>query len=67
MIWLLVINIYAAPSDSVNWNGPWNLGTSRLMERSFQSEPECRNTAIQLIGGNTSGHACTNTLQVYQC
>ncbi len=50
MLWLLVFSIYAAPSDAVDWNGPWKLGTSRVLGSPFQSEAECRNSAIQFIG-----------------
>ena len=50
MLWLLVINIYAAPDSAVNWNGPWRLGMSQTMEKRFKSEAECRNSAIQFIG-----------------
>ena len=50
MVWLLVFSIYAAPSNAMNWNGPWTLGESRLMEQHFGSEAECRNSAIQFIG-----------------
>ncbi len=50
MIWLLVLSIYAAPPNAVNWNGPWTHGESRLMEQHFGSEAEYRNSAIQFIG-----------------
>lgn len=49
MTWLLVLSIYAGPANSVDWNGPWKLSISQVMDRRFQSEPECRNTAIQTI------------------
>ncbi len=49
MVWLLVFSIYVGPSDSVDWNGPWKLGVSRLAGSPFQSEVECRNFAIQFI------------------
>lgn len=50
MKWLLIISIYAAPPDAVDWDGPWELGMTRMMEDQFASEAECRNFAIQLIG-----------------
>ena len=49
-VWLMVLSVYVAPYNSVDWNGPWKLGVSRLSDRTFQSEPECRNFAIQFIG-----------------
>lgn len=51
MKWLLIIAIYAAPPDSVNWDGPWKLGMTKMLEdEHFDSEAECRYRAIQLIG-----------------
>ncbi len=49
-VWIMVLIFYAAPSNAVDWNGPWKFGMSRAIERTFQSEAECRNSAIQLIG-----------------
>ena len=49
MVWLLVVMFYAAPDGAVNWDGPWRFGMSKAMERTFSSEAECRNTAIQFI------------------
>lgn len=50
MTWLLIITIYLAPDNAVDWNGPWQLGEQKLLDRRFASEAECRNSAIQLIG-----------------
>lgn len=50
MKWLLIIAIYAAPADAVDWDGPWELGMTKLMDDPFASEAECRNFAIQFIG-----------------
>ena len=49
-MWLLVLVIYGAPPDAVDWDGPWKFGTAQVPERQFASEAECRNTAIELIG-----------------
>lgn len=49
MKWLLLLTIFAAPDDAVDWDGPWTLGMARLMEEQFATEAECRNTAIQLM------------------
>lgn len=49
MKWLLVITIYFAPPNAVDWDGPWAYGESHLMEEQYSSEAECRNTAIQFI------------------
>jgi hypothetical protein len=49
MKWLLIVAIYAAPYDSVNWDGPWELGMTKILEQRFDSEAECRNSAIRLI------------------
>lgn len=49
MKWLLVVIIYFAPDNAVDWDGPWRLGEAHVLERQFDSEAECRNTAIQFI------------------
>jgi hypothetical protein len=50
MKWLLALTIYAAPADAVNWDGPWTLGVAHLLDEQFDTEAECRNSAIRLIG-----------------
>lgn len=50
MTWLLVLIVYAAPDRAVDWDGPWQYGMSKLAERQFASEAECRNNAVQMIG-----------------
>lgn len=50
MKWLLILAVYAAPPDAVDWDGPWELGMTKLLEQQFETEAECRNFAVQLIG-----------------
>lgn len=50
MVWLLILVVYAAPDDAVNWSGPWTFGMTRVMENHYRSEVECRNSAVELIG-----------------
>jgi hypothetical protein len=50
MKWLLVLAVYAAPPDAVDWDGPWELGMTKLVDQQFDTEAECRNFAVQLIG-----------------
>lgn len=50
MVWLLVLVVYAAPNNAVNWNGPWEFGMSVQSEGSFATESACRNEAIKRIG-----------------
>ncbi len=50
MKWLLIITIYAAPPDAVDWDGPWEIGMTQMLDDKFESEAACRNFAIQLIG-----------------
>lgn len=50
MTWLLIIAVYLAPHNAVDWDGPWELGHQQLVERQFSSEAECRNSAIQFVG-----------------
>lgn len=47
--WILLVIVYAAPPSAVNWDGPWKLGMWQSIDRSFTSEAECRNFAIQFI------------------
>ncbi len=50
MSWLLILIVYAAPPDAVDWNGPWEFGMTHVVEERFASEAECRTSAIQTIG-----------------
>ncbi|GMN12779.1 hypothetical protein MTsPCn7_05550 [Altererythrobacter sp. MTPC7] len=50
MKWVLVFVVYAAPVDAVDWDGPWEVGMTRMVEEPFNSQAECRNAAIQTIG-----------------
>lgn len=49
-VWILIIGVYAAPPNSVDWDGPWEFGMSRDAGKIFKSEAECRNSAIVLMG-----------------
>ncbi|HYI39722.1 MAG TPA: hypothetical protein VE053_05310 [Allosphingosinicella sp.] len=49
MKWLLVLTIYAAPPDALDWDGPWTLGMAKLIEEPFATEAECRNFALRMI------------------
>ena len=50
MKWLLVISLYQAPPDAVDWDGPWKIGMTQLVEKQFDTAAECRTFATQLIG-----------------
>ena len=50
MSWILVLAIYQAPPDAVDWDGPWKIGMTRAMETVYATQADCRNEAIQLIG-----------------
>ena len=50
MKWLLVFAVYQAPPGAVDWDGPWTMGITHLIEGSFDSEAACRNEAIQIKG-----------------
>lgn len=50
MKWLLVLAIYTAPADAVDWNGPWVADKPVVMDDQFDSAAECRTFAVQLIG-----------------
>jgi hypothetical protein len=55
MVWLLILIVYQAPPNAVDWNGPWTAGMSRVMDGHFGSEAECRNAAVQAIGSLHQG------------
>ena len=44
-MWLLILVIYVAPPDAVNWKGSWSLGMTKLVEARFSSEATCRSAA----------------------
>ena len=50
MKWYLVLFIYAAPPDAVNWDGPWEVDLIHAVKDKYDSEAECRNAGVQLIG-----------------
>jgi hypothetical protein len=50
MTWLLILMVYEAPANAVDWDGPWNLGMTEVADNRFASEAECRNFGIRLIG-----------------
>jgi hypothetical protein len=51
MKWVLILGIYMAPPTAVDWDGPWNLGMTKMVEdRQFNSEADCRTFAVQMIG-----------------
>ena len=43
MTWLLIVLVYVAPADAVDWKGSWELGLTHLMEQRFVSEDDCFN------------------------
>lgn len=47
-MWLLILAIYVAPPDAVNWKGSWDLGVAKLIEERFGTEAKCLNAAIQI-------------------
>ena len=50
MVWLLIIAVYQAPPNAVDWDGPWKIGLTSLSEQQFKSEAACRNFAIEAMG-----------------
>ena len=42
-MWFLILSVYVAPPDAVNWKGSWELGMTKMMERRFESELNCIN------------------------
>ena len=40
-MWLLILMVYTAPSDAVNWKGSWELGPVVLKDDRFSSKANC--------------------------
>ena len=49
MNWLLVLIVYAAPPNAVDWDGPWTFGMTHVVEEPYSSEAECRTSAVEMI------------------
>ena len=41
-MWLLVILVYFAPPDAVDWQGSYELGISRIHQENFTTEKSCQ-------------------------
>ena len=50
MVWTLILAVYLAPANAVDWDGPWKVGKTFHPEKFYQSEAECRTDAIEIIG-----------------
>lgn len=42
-MWLLILFVYVAPVDAVDWSGDWKLGITRVMPDSFNTQLDCHN------------------------
>jgi hypothetical protein len=49
MVWVLLVVLYKAPENAVDWNGPWKFGLAQTLEKTFNSETECSNEAAGII------------------
>ncbi len=49
-MWIMVLAIYGAPPDAVDWDGPWKLFMTKAAETPYASEAACRNDAVEVIG-----------------
>ncbi len=47
-MWLLVVAIYVAPPNAVDWQGSWTLGLTRLDEKHYASEKDCLDAGAKL-------------------
>ena len=47
-MWLLLLAIYVAPPDAVDWQGSWELGMTRLIEQHYASEKDCLNAGAKV-------------------
>jgi hypothetical protein len=48
-VWVGVMVIYQAPSDAIDWRGPWTRSKAFVNPTFFSSEAECRQTLELLI------------------
>jgi len=55
MVWLMMLVVYQAPPDAVNWNGPWTLGMTHVGDERFRSQAQCRRAAVRAIRGIHQG------------
>ena len=47
-MWLLLIVVYVAPPDAVNWKGTWQLGPALVRDERFANEASCLNAGSQI-------------------
>ena len=47
-MWLLLIVVYVAPPDAVNWKGNWQLGPALVRDERFANEASCLNAGSQI-------------------
>ena len=57
MVWVLLVALYTAPPDAVDWNGPWKFGMVKPLEKTFTSEAECGKAATDVIAQLHEGMA----------
>ena len=66
MVWLMVFWIYAAPSNAVNWDGPWKFGMSHTAETTFQDERSCHQAGVEFIARMHKGMLAPMRFQCIQ-
>jgi hypothetical protein len=49
-IWVALLLVYQAPSNAVDWPGPWQAGRTIAAKNFWRTEAECRNDTVQWIG-----------------
>jgi hypothetical protein len=49
-VWIVLLVVYSAPPNAVNWSGPWTQGMTMAGKDFFETEADCRNYAISWIG-----------------
>ena len=47
-MWLLIIALYAAPPDAINWKGSWEFGMAKLVEHQFENEADCLKQGLEI-------------------
>ena len=47
--WLLVLVVYAAPADAIDWNGPWAFGMAHMEDQPYPTEAKCKIAGITMV------------------
>ena len=52
VVWVGILVVYAAPSDAVNWHGPWVRGKVFNRNEFFATEGDCDRLMREFVDGS---------------